>query len=252
MDLEIAKKVVLITGSTRGIGLAIAKKFYSEGCRVIINSRNLDEVKKIALTIGKDVKAIACDVSNPLESNRFMSEIKSFWGRLDILICNVGNGSMIPSGRESFDDWQKSFNINFYSATNVIKSTTKLLEQSKGSIVCISSICGMEILGAPLPYSVAKKALNVFVRGSSRYLGKKGIRINAVIPGNILFPGSIWEQKIKNDKSKIKQMIKSEVSLNRFGRANEIADFVVFLASPRASFCTGSYIVVDGGQVRSV
>jgi 3-oxoacyl-[acyl-carrier protein] reductase len=118
------------------------------------------------------------------------------------------------------------------------------------AIICISSICGLAALGAPVTYSAAKAALNATVKGLARPLAKEGIRINAVAPGNILFPGGTWDRKLQEDKDGVEAMLTREVALGRLGTPGEIAGLVTFLASPRAGFITGAIYVADGGQLR--
>jgi 3-oxoacyl-[acyl-carrier protein] reductase len=118
------------------------------------------------------------------------------------------------------------------------------------AIVCISSICGLAALGAPVTYSAAKAALNATVRGLARPLAADGIRINAVAPGNILFEGGIWASKLAGSKSAVDDMLAREVAMRRLGKPEEIADLVAFLGSPRAAFITGTVMVADGGQLR--
>ena len=114
-----------------------------------------------------------------------------------------------------------------------------------------SSIAGCEALSAPLPYSAAKAALINVTKNLSRMVGSHGIRVNAVAPGNVLFPGGSWEKKLTENREFFEEYIRREVPLQRFGRAEEVADAVVYLASERASFMTGACVVLDGGQTRS-
>ena len=134
----------------------------------------------------------------------------------------------------------------------MIEASISALKQTKGSIVCVSSICGLEIIpGAPVTYSVAKAALNAYVKGVARPFGKFGVRINAVAPGNILFDGSTWERKLTENHNQVKAMLDREVPLQRLGEAQEVADLVAFLVSPRSAFATGSVWTLDGGQIHS-
>ncbi len=110
---------------------------------------------------------------------------------------------------------------------------------------------GLEVLGAPITYSVAKAALNSYVKSISKPLAKQGIRINAVAPGNIFFEGSVWEKKLDKNPDYVRKMLEEQVALHRFGRPEEIADFVTFLTSSRCTFATGEIFVIDGGQLRS-
>ena len=137
----------------------------------------------------------------------------------------------------------------FSGNSNIINFAKPYLEISKGCIVCISSICGNNVIkGAPIPYSVSKAALNAYVKCSANLFGEKGIRINAIAPGNILFEGSSWDKKIKQNKKLTDNILKNKVPLSRFGNPEEIADLACFLSSPKAAFVTGSIWDIDGGQ----
>lgn len=134
----------------------------------------------------------------------------------------------------------------------MINCAQKILIKSKTSIICISSICGLEnIQGAPIPYSVAKSALNSFVANHSKFLGKFQTRINAIAPGNIIFKGSTWSKKMRNSPIKTKKFLKENVALKSFGKPRDISNLVLYLASDETKYITGSIFRVDGGQVKS-
>ena len=251
MDLELKGKNALVTGSSKGIGYAIATLLHKEGCNVTINGRNNETLKKIITSFKERMHYCAADVTSIDDCNTLIKETISHWGSIDILVCNVGSGTSVNPGDENFEEWQKVFSNNFYSAVNVIEAAKNELSKSGGSIVCISSIAGMESSGAPVTYSVAKTALNTYVKNISRPLAKLGIRINAVVPGNIIFESSVWTKKLSENPQDVEKMLKNEVAMQRFGKPQEIANFVVFLCSEKSSFATGSLFVVDGGQTRS-
>ena len=251
MDLKLKGKNALITGSSKGIGYAIATLLHKEGCNVTINGRNNETLKKTITSFNERIHSCAADVTSVDDCNTLIKETINKWGSIDILVCNVGSGTSVKPGDENFEEWQRVFLNNFYSAVNVIEAAKNELSKSGGSIVCISSIAGMESTGAPVTYSVAKSALNAYVKNISKPLAKLGIRINAVVPGNIIFEGSVWTKKLSENPQDVEKMLKNEVAMQRFGKPQEIANFVVFLCSEKSSFATGSLFVVDGGQTRS-
>lgn len=242
MKLNLENKVAIVTGSTRGIGLAIGKNLQEENCTVVFNGRK---------NFSKNSNYIKADVTKKNECKKLIRKTIKKFGKLDILICNVGSGKSVISGQETQSDWEKMLLINFHSTTNIINSAENELEKTKGTIVCISSIAGIETTTAPITYAVSKSALNSYVKISSKRLAEKGIRINAIAPGNIMFSGSTWDEKKKQNPSKIKKMLIENVAMKRFGKPNEVSSLAVFLSSEKASFITGSVCVVDGGQIRS-
>lgn len=251
MQLELDGKVALVTGSSSGIGNAIAQSLSEEGCKVVLNGRNEDNLN-IAISEIPGSIGISGDVSNPIQAEKIIEKISKTFGSLDILVCNVGSGRSVSPGSEFYDEWQRVFAVNLWSTTNIIEAAKKLLTGSEGTIICISSICGHEVIpGAPVTYSAAKAALHAYVRGISRPLGKSGVRINAIAPGNILFEGSVWSKKLKEDENSVKKMLDSDVPLTKLGTPQDVADLVVFLASPRSNFVTGSIWTLDGGQVHN-
>jgi NAD(P)-dependent dehydrogenase (short-subunit alcohol dehydrogenase family) len=253
MKLNLAGKKAFVSGSTSGIGYEIAIHLIQEGCKVVINGRRESELNNVALDLGGNAFGIAGDMSNPAEVDAVVtSAISALGGRLDLLVCNVGSGSSSPPGQECYAEWQRVFGLNLWSATNLVESTQDYLSDSNGSIVCISSICGLEVIpGAPITYSVAKAALNAYVKHISRPLATRGIRINAVVPGNIYFSGSKWEDKLKNFPEEVNAMLKTEVPLSSFGAPSDIASLTAWLLSEQSKFVTGSLYVIDGGQHRS-
>lgn len=251
MDLELTGKTALVTGSSRGIGRAIAEMLHAEGCRVALNGRTSKDLTTAEDDLPGSVVVIG-DVTRPEEAQRVVAEATKALGQLDILVCNVGGGRSVLPGDETHEEWQRVFALNVWSTTNMVEAAREELSASHGVIVCVSSICGLEVVpGAPVTYSAAKAALHAYVRGIARPLGKMGVRINAVAPGNILFDGSVWSRKLAEDAGNIQAMLERDVVLARLGAPRDVAELVTYLASPRAGFATGGVWTLDGGQVHS-
>jgi 3-oxoacyl-[acyl-carrier protein] reductase len=251
MQLNLAGKTALITGSSKGIGLSIAQALHDEGCRVVLNGRNSVDLAKATAQISGAIGVVG-DVTQPVEAQKVVSEVLKSFGKIDIVVCNVGSGQSVPPGEETPEEWQRIFALNLWSTTNTVAAARNALADSKGVIVCISSICGLEmIVGAPVTYSAAKAALHAYVRGIARPLGKQGIRINAIAPGNILFDGSVWSRKVSENGAAVQTMLEKDVSLVCLGRPLDVANLVVYLSSACAGFATGAIWTLDGGQVHS-
>jgi NAD(P)-dependent dehydrogenase (short-subunit alcohol dehydrogenase family) len=251
MQLELGGKRAVVTGATRGIGRAVGEVLHAEGCRLALNARTSNDLDASIKALGGSV-AVQGDVTRPEDARRIVTEAVAALGGLDILVCNVGSGSSVAPGTETYEEWQRVFAINLWSATNMVEAASDALAASGGVIVCISSICGLEtISGAPVTYSAAKAALHAYVRGISRPLGRRNVRINAVAPGNVLFDGSVWARKLAANPAEVKTMIERDIALAKLAAPRDVADLVAYLASARAGFATGAVWTLDGGQVHS-
>lgn len=252
MKLELTDRVALVTGASRGIGLAIATTLAAEGAKVALAARGADALNASRATVGAQSSVHLADVTDPAAAAALVQEVERQWGRLDILVCNVGSGASVPPGNETAAEWSRVMDLNLFAATNMIEAARPLMARGGGdrAIVCISSIAGMAALGAPVTYYAAKAALNASVRGLARPLALEGIRINAVAPGNILSADGTWARKLAENSAAVEEMLVRDVALRRLGKPEEVADLVAFLASPRAAFITGSIMVADGGQLR--
>ena len=255
MNLNLSNKKVLITGASRGIGLAIAESFLQEGAKTCLVSRGssalYENEEKLQNVYGlENVFACKCDCTNVESLNSLRNEIEK-WNSLDIVIVNVGDGRSVSDVLPDDEQWQSTWNSNFESALKTARTFLPMLEDSQGVLLFVSSIAGIEAFGAPTDYSTAKTAIIALAKNMARKLAPN-VRVNVIAPGNVYFEGGSWDEKTQQDKKHVDEIIKSTVPMNRFATPQEIADSAVFLCSDRASFITGVTLVVDGGQTVGV
>ncbi|MEA2791717.1 MAG: 3-oxoacyl-[acyl-carrier protein] reductase [Acetobacteraceae bacterium] len=251
MDLGLAGMKALVTGGTKGIGRAVAEHFAAEGCDVAICARNADEVAQtVAALSQRGVRATgrAVDVADGSVLAQWVSDVGKELGGIDIVVSNV---SALAIGQDEAS-WQAEFNTDMMGTVRAVNAAMPFLEKSKaGSIVVIASVSGREVDFAAGPYGVFKAALIHYAKGLSFQLAAKNIRVNSLSPGNTYFPGGVWE-KIEQTNP---QLYNEALALNptgRMGKPEEMARGVIFLASPAASFITGTNLVVDGALTRGV
>jgi len=256
MDLGLAGKVVFVAGSSRGIGLGIAGAFLDEGAKVVLTGRCPEALQEASSRLSKHypdcVAAFAGDLSSPAVIQDAHREVTARWGGVDVLVCNVGSGTGRGGWQLTTADWASIFEVNLWTTIRLVDVFLPAMFQAKsGAILFISSIAGLESLGAPLPYGAAKAALEKYSKDLARQVAPQGIRVNTVAPGNILFDGGTWQRKLDGDPAGVTSMIAHEVPLARFGEPEDIGAATAFLASRRAAFITGACLVADGGQTRA-
>jgi 3-oxoacyl-[acyl-carrier protein] reductase len=255
VDLELAGKVAIVTGSSRGIGRAIALGLGREGCRVALNARGADRLEQTASDLselGTETLAIASDVTTSEGIARLIDETLGRWGRVDVLVNNVGGGAGATFEDTKDEDWERATQLTLFSSIRASRAVLPAMErQGGGSIIMISSVFGREWGGRPA-YQVVKSAQISLVKSMARELAPRGIRVNSVAPGSILFPGGSWARRQAEDPQGIADFVRQEIPSGRFGRPEEVADVVVFLASERSRWVTGACLNVDGGQSRSL
>jgi NAD(P)-dependent dehydrogenase (short-subunit alcohol dehydrogenase family) len=251
MDLNFKGLKALVTGSTKGIGRAIAALFAREGADVAVCGRNagaVDEAVKALGAEGVKVFGQALDVADPAALKAWVEAAARSLGGVDILVCNV---SALAVG-DTPESWEKSYRTDMMHTVNAVSAAIPYLEKSRSpSISVVSSVSGFEVDFAAGSYGATKAALIHYAKGLSQQLAPKGIRVNAVSPGNTYFDGGIWQ----NIEKTMPDLFKSTLSVNpsgRFGTAEEVAYGVVMISSPLASRISGTNLVIDGALTRAV
>lgn len=262
MDLELKGKTVFVAGASRGIGLGMARAFAREGAKVALTGRGeagLDAAQALLIKDGAqkaDLLTIAGDMTSSTVIAAALDATEKTLGPIHCAIANVGLGRAPLGFDVTDDDWEADIKQNLLGGVYLAREALKRIlarpaeTRVDANLILVSSIAGVDALGTPLTYSATKSAVNHTTKSLAKIVGKDGVRINAIAPGNIIFEGGDWQARVNERPDAWGRWIKREVALRRFGQVEEIADAALFLASPRASFVSGEIFVVDGGQVR--
>jgi 3-oxoacyl-[acyl-carrier protein] reductase len=257
VDLGLTDKIAIVTGSTRGLGLATARALVAEGCNVTICARTeagLAEAAADLRRLGGDSRLMAVQADLATDkgvADVVMRTVEAFGG-LDILVNNIGLGRGSTITETSDAEWEEAFDQTLFPAIRASRmAVPHMRRRGGGSIVMIASIYGRES-GGRMTYNAVKAAEISLAKSMAQQLAKDNIRVNSVAPGSILFPGGSWHRRQLEDPAGIAEFVARDLPFGRFGRPEEVGAAVAFLVSPRASWISGASVPVDGCQSRSL
>jgi 3-oxoacyl-[acyl-carrier protein] reductase len=261
MDLQLQDKVAIITGSSRGLGLASAEALAAEGARVTLCARGAERLARAAslvrqgaagrLSPDERVVAVPADLATAEGVAQVVSRTLETFGGIDILVNNMGlgrGGGLLDTPDAT---WQEAFDQTLYPALRMSRAAVPHMKARGGGVILfITSIWGRES-GGRMTYNAVKAAEISLGKSLARELAANNIRVNSVAPGSILFPGGSWHARQQADPEGIAEFVRRDLPFGRFGRAEEVGQVVAFLASPRASWVSGACVPVDGCQGKS-
>jgi 3-oxoacyl-[acyl-carrier protein] reductase len=248
MNISFEGKKAVVTGGSRGIGRAIALAFAGNGADVAICARGGDGLRSAEVELrehGGTVFAMACDVGDGPALARFIEAAAGALGGIDILVNNASGVGLT----DDEEGWLASINIDLLATVRASRAAVPFMERAGGgSIVNIASIAGLMAVPRTPPYAAVKAAIINYTKGQALALAARRIRVNAIAPGAIEFPGGVWDQR-KQSHPELYQATLGKIPWKRFGGPEEIANVALFLAGDMSSWVTGQTIVVDGGQL---
>jgi NAD(P)-dependent dehydrogenase (short-subunit alcohol dehydrogenase family) len=249
MDRSFLNKTALVAGASQGIGEAIAQAFAAAQARVFIGGRNVQHLSETAGRLnertGSRITPVAGDYTDPNQAEELLAGIDD----VDVLVICIGDTDCPPGFDTNDADWDRLILANLSGPARLARLAARSMKaRAGGAILFIGSICGQEVLGAPIAYNAGKAGLRAVVKTMARELGRDYVRVNMISPGNIYFEGGRWARKRELSSDEIDDMIRRVTPLGRFGKPEEIASAALFLCSDEAAFITGADLIVDGGQ----
>lgn len=246
MEISFRGKKVVVGGGSRGIGRSIALAFAAEGADVAICARGPEGLKAAEAQLrehGAKVFGMSCDLGDESQVARYVNEAANVLGGINVLINNASGVGV----KDDESGWLVSIDVDLLGTVRATRAAIPHLEKTKGNIINISSISGLMAVPRSIPYAAVKAALINYTMGQGLALAAKHIRVNAIAPGSIEFPGGIWDRRRTSDPELYQRILKN-IPWGRYGSPDEIARVALFLAGDLASWVTGQTIVVDGGQ----